>query len=302
MCYRQALQRGAGALFVVASFVCFASRVYAERPAVSTVYREPSSDDGRILEEEIWKGHSHAAQLYGKKFDKTACVFQGGWCTPIEPLRQSEWRNVEKHGDLYGFPEEEWVIYKADIIDTTVFPRLFYIDMGANTYESSVGGWFLKRYPRSRSFKVIAFETEHEYDGSFSTHPEVELLHFAVWITNTTLPWAKKNIDVHCWAKKKDPINTATRPAIDIADFLGRRVKQDNFVVVKCDIEGAEYHVLPHLISQKATSLIDELFVEVHTNINSMFKGANAQGHYRPDALKLIQGLRDAGVYAHEWA
>ena len=92
-----------------------------------------------------------------------------------------------------------------------------------------------------------------------------------------------------------------TRQGIDIADFLKRTVREDDFVVVKMDIEGAEYAVVPHLISAGVAPLVDEMFVEVHTDTNTCCRPPHDAGRRRPDALRLIQRLRDAGVYAHEW-
>ena len=55
-------------------------------------------------------------------------------------------------------------------------------------------------------------------------------------------------------------------PAIDIADFLRRRVQEADFVVMKMDVEGAEYSLVPHLIAQRVTHLIDEMFIEVRAH------------------------------------
>lgn len=239
------------------------------------------------LELENWKAK-------GKAFDRAVCLKQKDECLPIEPIRIDEWR--QGHNNEYGYPAENWVIYKADLIDITPHARKFYIDLGANSYTSSIDNWFLKRYPHSKDFKIIAFEAEHIYDESYAEHKEVELLHYAVWVENTTLPWGATYVN------EDGPSSQDTRPSIDIADFLKRRVKEEDYVVVKTDIEGAEYKVVPHLIASGVTHLIDDCFVEVHTDINSMFQGEKAEGHHRPDALKLITDLRDAGVYAHEWA
>ena len=46
---------------------------------------------------------------------------------------------------------------------------------------------------------------------------------------------------------------------------------------------------------------IDELFMEVHTDLNSCCRPPHDRGRHRADALRLIQELRRAGVYAHEW-
>ena len=190
------------------------------------------------------------------------------------------------------------------------------VDLGANTYESSIGNWFRATYPGGRSFEVHAFEAEYTYDSTYAGRGDVALHHFAVWTRNETLPWG------HMATKKKTrsgfvldgprrrlggahalelDADRPTRRGIDVADFLKRTVSEDDFVVVKMDIEGAEYDVIPHLIAAGAAPLIDDMFVEVHTDTNSMFKPPHDAGHTRGDALDLVQHLRDAGVYAHEW-
>ena len=78
-------------------------------------------------------------------------------------------------------------------------------------------------------------------------------------------------------------------------------MRPDDFVVVKMDIEGAEYDVVPHLLREKVADLIDELFLEVHTETNTCCKPPHDAGRHRSDAMRLLHSLRDAGVYAHEW-
>merc|ERR1712194_81991 len=46
--------------------------------------------------------------------------------------------------------------------------------------------------------------------------------------------------------------------------FLQMHVRENDFVVVKMDIEGSEYNILPSLISSGSLGLIDELFLEAH--------------------------------------
>ena len=59
--------------------------------------------------------------------------------------------------------------------------------------------------------------------------------------------------------------------------------------------------VVPHLLREKVADLIDELFLEIHTETNTCCKPPHDAGRHRPDAMRLLQSLRDAGVYAHEW-
>merc|ERR1712113_416271 len=102
-------------------------------------------------------------------------------------------------------------------------------------------------------------------------------------------------------AKKLRPGAKGGNPAFDVADFLRRRADVVDYVVVKMDIEGSEYDVLRHLLKEKVTNLIDELFVEFHTEIDTCCRPPNDVGRHREDAVNLIKTLRAAGVYVHEW-
>ncbi len=62
---------------------------------------------------------------------------------------------------------------------------------------------------------------------------------------------------------KKVSVN---KPCIDLARLL-RLYTQNDFIVVKMDIEGAEFELLIHLIKENVLSLIDVLIVEYHRNL-----------------------------------
>ena len=255
-------------------------------------------------------------------------------CAPIEPLKLKEWRHDARKGldlgvaardftltgdatDLRTGAINDLVVLKASwATEAVAARRRIYVDLGANLYESSIGNWFRASYPDAGTYKVYAFEAERKYDDSYAGHPDVTLLHYAVSTANGTVPWghqAKKGGRTRSGfalgpggrrrrlASSHNLVQDGTRPAIDIADWLRRTVRPDDFVVVKMDIEGAEYDVVPHLLREKVADLIDELFLEVHTETNSCCKPPHDAGRHRPDAMRLLQSLRDAGVYAHEW-
>ena len=145
-------------------------------------------------------------------------------------------------------------------------------------------------------FRIVAFEAETKYNPSY-IDSKVELINKAVWIKNTTMLWGKKFL-------KPDTVfdyqSHNQRYTIDFVDYLLRNVKESDFVVVKMDIEGAEYDIVPDLIARNATYLVDEMFMEVHTNINTCCVGRIDRSY--ADARKLVRLLRDYGVYAHMWA
>ena len=57
-------------------------------------------------------------------------------------------------------------------------------------------------------------------------------------------------------------------PLLNFSRWLQQNVAAQDFVVVKMDIEGSEYEVLPSLLRSRAITLIDELLLEVRVRVN----------------------------------
>lgn len=220
-------------------------------------------------------------------------------CVPIEELPLDDWR-TPSHGDDGGWqPASEVILYPLRPARQDLTVRRVYIDLGANSYSSSIGSWFLKAYPDGEAYQVVAVEPERHYRRSYADHPEIELLHFAAFTRNGSVPWGDKGTGrAHM---TRDGIPGDARPALDVSDFLKRRIKPADYVVMKVDIEGAEWDLIPHLLSTGAIHLVDELFVEIHTDINSCCYPPWDEGRHWADALRLMRHLRMNGVFAHMW-
>ncbi|MFF9211924.1 MULTISPECIES: FkbM family methyltransferase [unclassified Streptomyces] len=67
-------------------------------------------------------------------------------------------------------------------------------------------------------------------------------------------------------------------PATDFSSWLRRTVTADDHVVVKMDIEGAEYPVLTKLLAEETINLISVLYVEWHYD---RFPGMSRADHDR---------------------
>jgi FkbM family methyltransferase len=79
-------------------------------------------------------------------------------------------------------------------------------------------------------------------------------------------------------------------PCIDFSKYLMKNFSNKDYIIVKLDIEGAEYDVMQSLIETKAISLINELYVEYHwwgkTNLRSYIENFiinQTNIHYRND-------------------
>ena len=57
-------------------------------------------------------------------------------------------------------------------------------------------------------------------------------------------------------------------PAINFSDFLARNFRPEDTVIVRCDIEGAEYEVLKSLIVAGTARLVDYMDVEWHAMLS----------------------------------
>lgn len=204
------------------------------------------------------------------------------------------------------------------------FATRLYIDVGARDYTSSVGQWFMDKYPAAPTFHVHAFEVEDRFDASYSDwrdRPQpprsLTLHHFAAWVENATIPWASFNAKMGGISLNADstgprpagspplrggdgqPKPQSTKPAIDFGAWVRRVARRRDYVVLKLDVEGAEYALVPHLLRSGAAQLIDELFLEAHTSGNSC---CNERSDRRwRDAMGLVRALRANGVYAHSW-
>ena len=273
-------------------------------------------------------------------------------CLPIERLPLKDWRSRRVAGTKRGWaPLEKLTVYKLSLCPhLKPFSRLIYIDLGANSYESSIGSWFRVSYPHGDLFDVIAFEPNARFARSYDGKKRLELVQAAAWVANTTVPWSSRRGRSEKSGRIELPSTSAatvTRAvqegtqsmrAIDIAGMLRQRVRPSDYVVLKvgrplaleltleltpreplfshtycasprpplsilqADIEGAEYTVVPHLIRSGTLHLVDEMFVEVHTEINTCCRPPHNKGRSFQDAMRLIASLREAGVYAHAWS
>ena len=227
-------------------------------------------------------------------------------CVPIEPV-PPEAAYVERVG--HNLPMTAQIIYKGGLLNLkgSGFTRLIYIDLGANAYHTSIGKFLRAKYPHGTDFVVEAFEPSSKHMRTYEASGDtaVRLHQFAAWTRNETLKFMSyDNTGPYHVGKSagrgsnKHKPKEVEVPALDIAEFIHSHVTMDDFVIVKCDIEGAEYEVVPHLLNSVA-GLIDEFFAEVHYNPANPLEIVHEKTI--KDARALVASLRAKGVYAHAW-
>jgi FkbM family methyltransferase len=160
--------------------------------------------------------------------------------------------------------------------------RRVFIDCGANTCTVLRG--FIKRFS---NFEFFAFEAQPELavegERVIRELPKTEIRYFnkAVWTRDEELnfylatQWGPNhrggstlitgNTKNQSAIDYESPVRVE---AIDFSSWLGKNFVPEDYLIVKMDIEGAEYDVLEKIISDGYLRLIDELIVEFHQQMN----------------------------------
>ncbi|MBA0584616.1 hypothetical protein Gorai_015419 [Gossypium raimondii] len=203
-------------------------------------------------------------------------------------LRREIIRNAEPL--IEQEPLKPWITLKRNIqnikyltsmVDISFKRKYVYIDVGARSYASSIGNWFKKQYPKqNKNFEIYGIEADKAFHEEYKAKKSVKLLPYAAWIRNETLffeitrdPKGKsmgmqrgrgmgRIHPVQSSASYVDDVDKIQ--GFDLAEWLKSVVGERDFVVMKMDVEGTEFHLMPRLIETGAIYLIDEVFLECH--------------------------------------
>jgi hypothetical protein len=182
--------------------------------------------------------------------------------------------------------------------------KLVFMDLGARMYPGSTG-WFLKHYPRSREFHVVVFELldlENTYTAAKPYFKSFTYERKAAWTHSNGVAikgMRMARVDDNVVVQKGDNRPTWLSPSVDVASYILSNFTKEDFVVLKLDIEGGEWTLIPHLVRTGAMELIDEVFFECHP---IDFDDYQKQPNRLPSiCVDFINDLRAMGVYCHRW-
>eukprot|EP01065_Artemidia_motanka_P045360 TRINITY_DN6643_c4_g1_i1.p2 TRINITY_DN6643_c4_g1~~TRINITY_DN6643_c4_g1_i1.p2 ORF type:complete len:483 (+),score=159.66 TRINITY_DN6643_c4_g1_i1:48-1496(+) len=124
---------------------------------------------------------------------------------------------------------------------------------------------------------------------------------------------ADSNASPDCKEKEKSRV---TVPVVDVVAWLQRNVQPSDWVVLKVDIEGMEWLVVPRLLhSGVLKRLVDEVYVELHDRegfehigslrhsrfVNKTQRRWNWECESQRCNVAALAALRDAGIKVHDW-
>ena len=139
------------------------------------------------------------------------------------------------------------------------------LDCGANQGQSYE--WFMKNRDDSDEYEVHCFEPV----PSFKHHFENKNLTFhsdAIWVEDGTIDFYEKGgLSSTLYPNKIDNQGKGTRvivSCIDFSKFIKDNFKLSEYIIVKMDIEGAEYKVIEKMLEKGIFEYVDEFYVEFH--------------------------------------
>jgi hypothetical protein len=185
-------------------------------------------------------------------------------------------------------------------------PRRVWIDVGARFYPKGSTAWFAEHYHGARSFEAVCFELldlEATYPASIKKgfFRKFEFIRAAAWThgRGVVIKGVKMGrvLDEHVDRKLSGKLPEWKAPSVDLGAYLLANFTKADFVVLKMDIEGGEWVLLPHLLSTGALDLVDELMLECHPQNTGPPK--NMLLHQ--SCIDFINHFRSKGVFAHDW-
>ncbi|OMO84983.1 Methyltransferase FkbM [Corchorus capsularis] len=217
------------------------------------------------------------------------------------------------------------VKYLSSMVDISFKNRYVYVDVGARSYGSSIGSWFRKQYPKqNKTFHAYAIEADKTFHKQYELKKKwVTLLPYAAWVKNETLsfeinrdPGQEEVSELNDKGRgmgriqpvksKQGKLNVEVDQiqGFDFAEWLKNTVTERDFVVMKMDVEGTEFDLIPRLFETGAICLIDEIFLECHYNRWQRCCPGQRSTKYEKSygqCLELFTSLRESGVLVHQW-
>lgn len=152
-------------------------------------------------------------------------------------------------------------------------PRYIFVDGGAHIGES-VAHFVKSKVYSKYSWEMFSFEANHNLIPSIPNRPNLTILNKAIWIHDEGVNfYLGEDTLSSSILKHKKTGNLSKVPthveSVDFGKWLKSNFEQDDIILVKLDIEGAEYEVLEQMLMDGSIKYIDVLFVEFHnTKVN----------------------------------
>jgi FkbM family methyltransferase len=152
----------------------------------------------------------------------------------------------------------DYIAYRRinDFVSTTGAPAI--VDCGANIGYTTL--WYKRQFPDAR---IVAFEPDPVFAGLLRRNlarngaSDVEVVEAAAWVRDGRAPWLSLQVDGSRLTASSDEARGCTVATVDLRRYLDREI-----TLLKIDVEGAEFELLPHLAD--SLGRVRQVLVECH--------------------------------------
>ena len=162
--------------------------------------------------------------------------------------------------------------------------RKVFLDLGAHAAISVKK--FREEYPNSDEYEIISFECNPRFTEVLQNTDGITFHNKAAWIEDGTQHFYLGH------AASSSLIYGKTRGNLDFDNPISENFSKDDYIIMKMDIEGAEYEVLPKMIEDGSIDYVDVVYAEFHGK--KVFKN-------REDTKKIRTAIRERGIPVHHW-
>lgn len=149
----------------------------------------------------------------------------------------------------------------ANFVDASSYPRRIYIDLGIKDFDSSLC-WMIQHYP-AKFDHVYGFECARDFSNVTALLPNIERCIKGTSAEALGYREAKElsgSMSLYYNFVGVDDDSRTLPPTVGLSDFFKREViLEDDFVVVKMDVEGMEFDLIERMLQDGTHKLVDEV-------------------------------------------
>ena len=151
--------------------------------------------------------------------------------------------------------------FLANFVDAGSYPRRIYIDLGIADFYSSLC-WIMQNYP-VKFDQIYGFECARDFSNVATLAPDVEKCIKGTSAESTGYKDVQEVLGsmslYHNYVGLDSDVSTSP-PTKGLAHFLREiGVREDDFVVMKMDVEGVEFDLIERMLSDGSYKLVDEV-------------------------------------------
>jgi len=147
--------------------------------------------------------------------------------------------------------------------------RKIFLDCGGNLGRAVRA--FLKTYKDSAEYEIFSFEPQTRLNKFYKgvLGPRIHLINKAVWTHDGEIEFhwtenVKGSTIFTDYATAEGIVKTGSVPCLDLSAWIIDNFNLDDHIVLKMNIEGAEYPVLEKMVNDGSMRYINELYVSPH--------------------------------------